>query len=63
VTECNRCGACCDTRTCTAHDDRPPICSGYPWYGLLAGSRWLDPPCSFHADTRVNLPIVAVRHG
>lgn len=23
-----------DTRLCTAHTDRPPICSGFPWYGL-----------------------------
>lgn len=21
------------SRLCTAHDDRPPICRGYPWYG------------------------------
>src|ERR1035437_5115249 len=21
------------TRLCTAHDERPPICSGFPWYG------------------------------
>lgn len=21
------------TRRCTAHDTRPPICRGYPWYG------------------------------
>jgi Fe-S-cluster containining protein len=20
-------------RTCTAYDERPPICAGYPWYG------------------------------
>lgn len=20
-------------RVCTAHDERPPMCSGYPWYG------------------------------
>lgn len=22
-----------DTRLCTAHENRPPICSDYPWYG------------------------------
>lgn len=22
-----------ETRLCTAHDDRPPICRGYPWNG------------------------------
>ena len=21
-----------ETRLCTAHDERPPICRGYPWY-------------------------------
>lgn len=21
------------TRLCMAHDERPPVCSGYPWYG------------------------------
>lgn len=25
-----------DTRMCTAHEDRPPVCSNFPWYG--------DPP-------------------
>lgn len=23
-----------DARTCTAYDDRPPMCSEYPWYGM-----------------------------
>lgn len=22
-----------ETRECTAHEDRPPVCSDYPWYG------------------------------
>lgn len=22
-----------ETRLCTAHDDRPPVCRDYPWYG------------------------------
>lgn len=40
------------TRTCTAYARRPPICSGYPWYGgePLTYSPWLSPRCSFWAD-------------
>jgi Fe-S-cluster containining protein len=47
-----------DTRLCTAHDDRPPVCSGYPWYGrdpaevakeVSVVSR-LPPRCAFFAD-------------
>jgi Fe-S-cluster containining protein len=22
-----------ETRECKAHEDRPPVCSGFPWYG------------------------------
>jgi Fe-S-cluster containining protein len=51
-----------ETRMCTAHDDRPPICSGYPWYGAEPNpNRALDPQCSFIADVRTLLPIVEVR--
>ena len=44
------------TRLCTAHETRPPVCQGYPWYGLpwyghapraLEG---LSSRCSFWAD-------------
>lgn len=49
------------TRLCAAHDDRPPICSGYPWYGQPPKElRELDPQCSFVADVRTLLPIVSV---
>lgn len=53
-----------DTRTCTAYEDRPPICSGFPWYGAEPDrERLLDPCCTFNADVRTMLPIVAVTHG
>lgn len=38
------------TRLCTAHDERPPICSGFPWYGGQRGLMPMDPGCSFNAD-------------
>lgn len=40
-----------ETRTCLAYDERPPVCSSYPWYGkppdngAIASLR-----CSFWAD-------------
>ncbi len=60
-----------ETRLCTAHDERPPVCRGFPWYGRppedegrqpVAAS--LSPRCSFNADVpgRAMLPIVEVRH-
>lgn len=55
-------------RTCGAHDTRPQVCSGFPWYGrepdddLCEPSRAsLSPRCSFNADVRTMLPIVEVR--
>lgn len=40
-----------ETRTCTAHDDRPPVCRGYPWYEKEPDSgRHLSKRCSFWAD-------------
>lgn len=38
------------TRLYTAHDERPPICSGYPWYGKARDKNPLDPGCTFNAD-------------
>lgn len=51
-------------RTCTAHEDRPPVCSGYPWYGKepFKGA-WLPAACSFQADIKTMLPIVEVSNG
>ncbi len=47
------------TRLCTAHQDRPPICAGYPWYGEAPGVRTprLSPHCSFNADVGVPVQI------
>jgi Fe-S-cluster containining protein len=40
------------TRVCTAHELRPPMCRGYPWYGRPAGRNAdaLLPGCSHHWD-------------
>jgi Fe-S-cluster containining protein len=54
------------TRRCTAHDRRPPICAGYPWYGQAPteiGAHGLDLVCAYQADVRTTLPLVAVTHG
>jgi len=43
-----------ETRLCTAHADRPPVCSGYPWYGRAptpeGAQQALSKRCSFWAD-------------
>ena len=53
-----------ETRQCTAHKDRPPICSDYPWYGgspeanrltgepekLASCSYWFDVPKADRPD-------------
>jgi Fe-S-cluster containining protein len=46
------------SRRCTAHDERPPICRGYPWYesGPDAHSPRLPERCAFRAD--VGLPVL-----
>lgn len=60
-----------DSRLCTAHDSRPQVCSGFPWYGRPDGDKGrrpvadsLSPRCSFNADVpgRTMLPIIEVRH-
>jgi Fe-S-cluster containining protein len=47
------------TRLCTAHEDRPPVCRGYPWYGEdPAGSSRalaLYPECSYLIDAPPSL--------
>ena len=51
------------SRLCTAHDSRPPICQGYPWYGKKPDRELvkdMSPRCSFNADVRTMLPIVSV---
>lgn len=40
-----------DGRRCTAFDERPEMCSGYPWYGDLPNPMaQLPPTCSYRAD-------------
>ncbi len=41
-----------DTRLCTAHDDRPPICRRFPWYEQKPEASRLGTltRCSFWAD-------------
>lgn len=41
------------TRTCTAYNSRPPVCSRFPWYGdgpSAERAAPLPPQCSFLAD-------------
>lgn len=40
------------TRLCTAHDERPPICRGYPWYGRppSATEPTLPARCAYRDD-------------
>jgi Fe-S-cluster containining protein len=53
-----------ETRMCNAHGDRPPVCSGYPWYGgKPKRDADLSPQCSFNADIKTMLPIVGVTNG
>lgn len=53
------------TRLCEAHDKRPPVCQGYPWYDGEPG--WHDKlpeGCSFWADVppgAIKLPIVEIK--
>lgn len=40
-----------ETRTCAAHDQRPPVCEGYPWYGRAPEpQRIAHGRCSFLLD-------------
>ncbi len=55
-----------ESKLCTAHDDRPPVCEGYPWYGERPSldhrnSKYLPPQCSFTTDIRQLLPIVGIK--
>lgn len=58
-----------ESRLCTAHETRPPVCRDFPWYERPEGdkgreviARSLSPRCSFNADVpgRRMLPIVEV---
>jgi Fe-S-cluster containining protein len=43
-----------ESRLCTAHDSRPPVCRGFPWYGRephkVAIEKYIN--CSFWADVK-----------
>lgn len=41
-----------EARLCLAHDSRPEVCRGYPWYGTTPADngRILSRRCSFWAD-------------
>ncbi len=45
-----------ETRECMAHDERPGVCSGYPWYGAepyaakLAAEGLTRAPCGYWFD-------------
>jgi Fe-S-cluster containining protein len=46
------------TRLCTAHDDRPPVCSGFPWYSSQPGGERIDHlprACTYVTRTPVRL--------
>ncbi|MGN6243251.1 MAG: YkgJ family cysteine cluster protein [Motilibacteraceae bacterium] len=51
------------SRLCTAHDARPSVCDGYPWYGRPPAANVLSPRCSFTADVRPLLPVVGIGDG
>jgi Fe-S-cluster containining protein len=39
------------TKLCTMHEDRPPVCRGFPWYGGEPNSGlWPWPQCAFWED-------------
>ena len=40
------------TKECMAHNDRPNVCSGFPWYGGAprVGPLWQYPECSYRDD-------------
>lgn len=49
-----------ETRSCTNYDNRPPMCSKYPWYDQPPDpTKSIPPTCSYNADvgrTPVPLP-------
>jgi Fe-S-cluster containining protein len=44
-----------ESRRCTAHQDRPPVCRGYPWFGAPSARRAAGLPrqCSYLLDLPV----------
>jgi Fe-S-cluster containining protein len=54
-----------ETRQCEAYEDRPDVCSRFPWYGEEPdlehrSANALSPRCTFNADVRTMLPIVSI---
>lgn len=52
-----------EARLCTAHDDRPAVCSDYPWYNKNPsnmGDPYLSKNCSFWADVPVSIKSISV---
>jgi Fe-S-cluster containining protein len=55
-----------ETRLCTAHDERPHTCRGFPWYGkdptFEVAKRALPTRCSFWADVPTPVPVAIRAH-
>lgn len=48
-----------EERTCEAYDRRPPICSGYPWYGDEPDeTKAIPKECSYNADVGVPVKLI-----
>ena len=40
-----------ESRLCTHHDERPPVCRKYPFYGgALSPDKWYTPDCGYAED-------------
>lgn len=51
------------SRSCTEYDDRPPVCSGFPWYGKEPNEAKIPARsvCGYQAELgRTVLPLVQV---
>lgn len=50
-----------ETRSCTNYDNRPPMCSGYPWYDNAPDPQVALPPeCAYNED--VGKPVAVAIH-
>ena len=54
-----------DTNSCTAHESKPRVCTGFPWYGGEANTTAIGglPACSFWADVSAELRPAYVQMG
>jgi len=41
-----------EARLCTVHNEKPPVCRGFPWYGKEPNPKAIEayPNCSFWSD-------------